>query len=172
MLLHPTTESRITQKPCKQDGITFGCAEKEVYWITFRKPENVMWENGCYSSAIYSDSSALIHERWALWKQWPQNQDWKSAFSSEEWPTGHWALAWGERGNEVAPGNESLCQPSPLFSLYYSWVWHSNPLILITKPGNMETDFNLLLIYCSWLAMKHYVVNWIALQLKYLFLCT
>lgn len=75
----------------------------------------------CYSPDIYSDPS-LIHERWALWKQWPQSQVWKCGFSSEKWPTGHWALAWDEWGNEVAPGNESLCQPSPFFPLYYSWV--------------------------------------------------
>lgn len=90
-----------------------------------------------------------------------------------QWWMAHWALAWDEWGNKGAPGKESLCQPSkPLFSLYYSWVWHSDPLIPITKPGNMETDFHLFLIYYSWHATKHYGVNLIALQLKYLFLCT
>lgn len=99
------------------------------------------------------------------------SQVWKCAFSSEEWPMGT------EHCHEMSGAVRgtwklNLCQPSPLFSLYYSWVCHSNPLILITKCGNMETDFNLRLIYYSWRAMKRYGVNLIALQLKYLFLCT
>jgi len=66
-----------------------------------------------------------------------------------------------------ASANQAHC-----FLFYYSWMQYSNPLISVIKAGNMEIDFTLLLIYYSLHAMKHYEVNLIALQLKYLFLYT
>lgn len=56
---------------------------KQVYLITLRKPERVLWGNGLlqtFTVILFAQN----YEIWAPFKQWPQNQIWTITFSGEK----------------------------------------------------------------------------------------
>lgn len=64
---------------------------KQVYLITLRKPQRVLWGNGLlqtFTVILFAQN----YEIWALFKQWPQNQIWTIAFSGEKWLIGQCVL--------------------------------------------------------------------------------